>query len=104
GVLPTAAVLKLPGFAAVRAVVPAGDYDLDGAVTIADDDFWRANYGSTDFLEADGDGNGVVDAADYALWVSGFGGGSASTAVPEPVSLVLAGGAGVVALATRRRR
>jgi peptidyl-prolyl cis-trans isomerase A (cyclophilin A) len=62
--------------------LPAGDYNLDGAVNNADFAIWQADYGSTLRAEADGNGNGVVDDADYEIWRSG---------VPEPSTLAMAG-------------
>jgi hypothetical protein len=49
---------------------PAGDYDIDGNVNENDRGFWRANFGSTSGvgLQADGNGNGIVDSADYVVW------------------------------------
>jgi hypothetical protein len=67
-----------------------GDYNGDTFVTVADYTKWRADFGSTTILSADGNGNGVVDAGDYVFWRNVFiaGGGSAS-AIPEPGSVVL---------------
>ena len=44
-----------------------GDYNFDNAVDHGDYSAWRHNFGSTNSA-ADGNGNGVVDAADYVLW------------------------------------
>lgn len=48
----------------------AGDYDLSGSVDQEDLAFWRLSYGSTfgDGMQADGNGDGVVNAADYSVW------------------------------------
>src|SRR5690606_6990620 len=46
----------------------AGDYDQNGAVDQADYDVWRTTYGSTSDLRADGNGDGIVNAADGVLW------------------------------------
>ena len=55
----------------ITAAPPAtpGDFDGDGAVTQADYDYWRANFGATTLpgLSADANGNGIVDAADYTV-------------------------------------
>jgi hypothetical protein len=45
-----------------------GDYSNDEYVNLADYALWRATYGSTVNLAADGNGNGAVDAADYTLF------------------------------------
>lgn len=45
-----------------------GDYSNDEYVNLADYALWRATYGSTVNLAADGNGNGTVDAADYTLF------------------------------------
>jgi arylsulfatase A-like enzyme len=67
-----------------------GDYNNDGFATLADYNTWRANFGSTTLLAADGNGNGVVDAGDYIVWRNQFIPGSGSGgAVPEPGSLLL---------------
>ena len=48
----------------------AGDYDGNGAVTVADRLQWRASFGLTVARGTGADGNrdGVVDAADYIAW------------------------------------
>ncbi|MEO0530327.1 MAG: DNRLRE domain-containing protein [Planctomycetota bacterium] len=48
----------------------AGDYDRDGDVDLADKDFWEFSYGPTigDGLQADGNGDGVVNVLDYLAW------------------------------------
>lgn len=45
-----------------------GDYDLGGAVGAEDQPVWAAEYGSGAFSPADGNGDGLVDAADYTVW------------------------------------
>ena len=44
-----------------------GDYSGNGTVGPEDYSLWKANFGSTTILAADGNGNGVVDAADYTV-------------------------------------
>jgi hypothetical protein len=62
-----------------------GDYDHNGAVTQLDYNVWRSSFGSTSVLDADGNGNGVVNAGDYVMWRmnlgigAGAGAGSGST-------------------------
>ena len=48
-----------------------GDYDRNGSVQEADHQFWRTNFDATSGtgLQADGNGNNIVDAADYVLLV-----------------------------------
>ncbi|MGL4513984.1 MAG: hypothetical protein ACRCT8_12910 [Lacipirellulaceae bacterium] len=51
------------------------DYNGDGSQNAADYTVWRDNLGSMANLAADGNLNGVVDQADYDLWASGYGRG-----------------------------
>jgi hypothetical protein len=66
-------------------------------------------------LAADGDGNGLIDAADYDLWRANFGrtaanasgatgSASASPAVPEPASAMLLFVASAIVAMRRVRR
>jgi PEP-CTERM motif len=85
----------------LRALGPQGDYNGNNSVGPEDYDVWRANFGSTTNLAADGNFDGTVDAADYIIWrdrtSSASGGGSAlnSANVPEPSTIVV----GLAALA-----
>ncbi len=77
--------------ATVRIVVTsglAGDYDASGEVDAADRDRWLAAFGSRDELLADGNQDGVVDAADYSLWRDNIGASlpGAATVVAIPVA------------------
>lgn len=45
-----------------------GDYDGNGSVGFEDYDLWRTTFGSVTELAADGNGDDVVDAADYVFW------------------------------------
>ncbi len=45
-----------------------GDYDLDSEVDTDDRTVWADSYGSNSLLAADGNGDGVVNAADFTLW------------------------------------
>ncbi|TWT88165.1 Quinoprotein glucose dehydrogenase B precursor [Pseudobythopirellula maris] len=77
----------------------AGDYDGDGDVTLADYDAWVQAFGDQGSgLLADGNANGVVDAADFTVWRDQYA-APGGVGVPEPSSLLLA----VVALAATRR-
>jgi hypothetical protein len=89
-----------------------GDYNRDNKVDMDDYvNWWRPAFGSTTVPSADGNLDGVIDAADYTIWRknlgsvlpfppfgSGSGGGSglAAAAIPEPtagmLSLLAAGG------------
>jgi hypothetical protein len=81
------------------------DGDYDGSRTVDQLDYlrWRAAHGTVS-LAADGNLNGIVDAADYAVWrnnlgLSISGSGAALPAlvggatIPEPTAEVLVGGA-----------
>lgn len=87
---PTASVHRLLGYEALRAVLPEGDYNYDGQVTVADYQVWRDAYGSRDIfsgdLAADGNGDGVVDLADYTLWRDNQTTTPPAQGVPEPTA------------------
>lgn len=74
------------------ALMPAaGDFDANGAVEVADYQWWRERYGSAAALSADGNGDGIVGAADYVVWRNAVAaGGGAAASVPEPGSPLLA--------------
>ena len=63
-----------------RTVAVSGDYNHNGSVDAADYTVWRDSLGSTTNLAADGNGNGTIDAGDYNLWKSNFGQHAASGA------------------------
>lgn len=96
GVHPTRELHALLGEAAIRTVLPEGDYDRDGVLGPADSDTWRAAYGTafnaslgqTPSLAGDGNGDGRIDAADYTLWRDRSA--QPVIGVPEPGSLLLA--------------
>ena len=50
-----------------------GDYDRSGLVDAADYNLWLSSFDSTTSLAADGNGDGVVDAADYTIWQDNLG-------------------------------
>ena len=49
-----------------------GDYDDDGDVDGRDFLVWQRNYGSTEFLAADGNRNNVVDSGDLEMWEDNY--------------------------------
>jgi Lamin Tail Domain len=70
-----------------------GDYNGDHVINAADYTVWRNNLGGSSLVN---DATpGVVDVEDYNYWKAHFGatgaagGGTAATAVPEPMSFVL---------------
>jgi uncharacterized protein YjbI with pentapeptide repeats len=98
-----------------RVAVP-GDYDYSGTVGPEDYGVWKANFGSTTNLDADGNDDHVVNAPDYTVWrdnlggMLGFGSGSTlpsaaplSATVPEPASILVAA-VGILGLAARAGR
>ncbi|MEM6328854.1 MAG: hypothetical protein AAF790_01260, partial [Planctomycetota bacterium] len=89
GVHPTAAVHRLLGFEAIRAVLPPGDYDRDGLTTGADLAVWSGEFGSIRELASDGNGDGIVNGADYAAWRNSLQGSPPPLGVPEPCGVVL---------------
>jgi hypothetical protein len=96
-----------------------GDYSGNGTVGPEDYDLWKANFGSTTMLAADGNDDGRVDSADYTIWRNhlgaslGSGSGAAlpsavsaaggSPVVPEPATVVLFG-FGLIGLSAESRR
>jgi hypothetical protein len=90
---------------AMTPVAIPGDYNLDGQVGPDDYMVWKSTFGSTSQLASDGNGDNVVDAADYTVWRDHLTTGSgAAAAVPEPRAIVLLGIAGAVVGLSRRRK
>jgi hypothetical protein len=99
------------------ALVP-GDFDADGDVDDQDLPLWEAGYGATSGAlasDGDADGDGDVDGNDFLLWQANLGSTaqdspepiSASRAVPEPATVLLALvglAAGAIAAARRNSR
>lgn len=52
---------------------PVGDYNGDGAVDAIDYAVWRETLGSTEDLGADGDDDGMIDSDDFDLWQANYG-------------------------------
>jgi hypothetical protein len=72
-----------------------GDYNGDWQVDTQDYNAWRTAFGTT-AAAADGNRNGVVEAADFVIWRKALSSpGAASSAafgpaaIPEPRSLAL---------------
>jgi hypothetical protein len=88
-----------------------GNYDGDNDVDGADFLKWQRDLGTivvTPGDGADGNGNGIVDAADLNIWEGTYGLdlsplSANSATVPEPSTLLLAGLAGVLIVRRRRR-
>jgi hypothetical protein len=81
-------------------VFPPGDYNHDMIVNAQDYNVWRGGFGNsvTAGTGADGNGNGVIDSADYVIWRNNVtaGSGSSLASVPEPRGLILLAAASVL--------
>ena len=78
----------------VVAELPAGDYDADLDVDHHDHAAWTQSFGSVTDLSADGNGDGLVNAADYVVWRSNLASSNPlrpftdqNIAVPEPATM-----------------
>jgi glucose/arabinose dehydrogenase len=86
-----------------------GDFDADGDVDGDDFDVWKASFGSPlPNPAADGNGNGIADAADYVVWRKNLGtsvhdGLGSGAAVPEPGTWLLLCQVFAAALLSRNR-
>jgi hypothetical protein len=98
--------------AAARAIYAAalpGDYEGNGKAEIDDYQLWRSKFGNAalTYEGADGNGDAMVDAADYVVWrkASGSPGNPTGSSVPEPAVLgSCALSLAVTLIFTRRRR
>lgn len=66
-----------------------GDYDKNGTVAGGDFLLWQREFGQTGFPSSDGNGDGIANAADYAVWRDNFGTGTSTfptAVVPEPAT------------------
>jgi hypothetical protein len=86
-----------------KTLVVDGDYSTNLSVGPEDYSPWSILFGSSSFPLADGNHNGIVDAADYTVWrdnlgahyvpglgEAGGGGALSAAAVPEPTGVLLA--------------
>jgi hypothetical protein len=88
----------------VRVSTTEADVNGDGSVDIADFVIIRQNfYEGTTLAEGDVDGDGSVTEADFRIWKNEFGGGGPNS-VPEPSSWALLLGASLGAVTFLRRR
>ena len=88
----------------LEAAAPAGDYDGDGEVTITDWATWVVAFGTETVLHgsgADGNFDGVSDAADYTVWRDGYT-APPTVLVPEPSSLPMVAAAAAYLLRSVR--
>jgi hypothetical protein len=92
------------------AVAVPGDYDGSGSVGPDDYGLWKSTFGSTSGdMRADGNEDGIVDAADYTFWrnqlPTGDGGGSATgSPLPEPSAWLLLSAVATMGHILYRRR
>jgi hypothetical protein len=81
------------------------DFNEDSSVNSADLAMWRGAFGLNANGDADGDNDS--DGRDFLIWQRNFGATSASgtlATIPEPTTLtLLAGSAGLMSYARRRR-
>ncbi|MEN0109827.1 MAG: endonuclease/exonuclease/phosphatase family protein [Planctomycetota bacterium] len=83
----------------LKPAVAVGDYDRDGAIGPGDYGAWAASFGQGAAPPADGNGDGVIDAADYTVWRDAAA--PLSVTIPEPSSAALVGFASLLGFAVR---
>ena len=84
-----------------------GDFDFDNDVDGVDFLTWQRGFGNgTTFAEGDANRSRNIDSADLALWQGEYGSSTVTvvTQVPEPGSLVLLLGMGVLRSSSVRRK
>ena len=84
--------------------IEPGDFNADGVVNAADFALWQNQFGlAGPSLAADGNGDGVVDAADYTVWRNvAAPSARIGAGIPEPATLA-AVLPGILACFARRR-
>jgi hypothetical protein len=75
----------IDAFTMERFAVDAGDYFLDSEISWEDYNVWRSDIGLASSSSADGNRDGIVDAADYTIWRDALE--SPPLVVPEPSSI-----------------
>jgi hypothetical protein len=83
-----------------------GDFDGSGIVDAADFALWVQRFGSSAPPLADGDNDGDTDGNDFLIWQRNLPPAAAATgaAVPEPASLFIAGLSIIATVGVRRAR
>jgi hypothetical protein len=87
-----------------------GDYTLGGVVNEQDHDLWQARFGLSGEFQADGNNDGIVDAADYVVWRKNsdrqreLSSLTPVSQAPEPSTVTLGLVCLLVALLPKRRR
>jgi prepilin-type N-terminal cleavage/methylation domain-containing protein len=111
GVLPMA---EAPTLSIDYTILPEsipGDFDRNGQVEPADYSKWKAEFGLSVSQGdgADGNGDGIINAADYAVWRRHYNPGGGSSAVPELATwrlastlLLLLGWGGLMRIGSRQ--
>ena len=81
-----------------------GDWNLDGAVDLADFNLWLGSDGTGGWAEGDGNGDGSNDLLDFNMWLGESPPtGPGVVLSPEPASVALLGLGGLLTLRRQRR-